>query len=221
MEIKYSAKLNLISNKENIEKIKEEINKLNNDVFEIKYTNIHMGFENLNLYGTALECSFSNICGVDTKIGVSLYFRFEYSSSPYCIEDSNIRIQAIENILLYLSKISENENDISVIAEPLLRVLESKYTTFIKKYEASHRFDKDKENEIKDFIVYALTLQEKNKFISLITLKEACEMYQKAESTLKTNIKNGKFKEGVDVKKFGTTWVFDIKALEREYRKIK
>ncbi len=58
-----------------------------------------------------------------------------------------------------------------------------------------------------------------NKFEGLITLKDACVLYDKHESTLKTNIKNGKFVENIDVKKFGTTWVFDVKALEREYRK--
>lgn len=56
-----------------------------------------------------------------------------------------------------------------------------------------------------------------DKFDGLITLKDACVVFDKHESTLKTNIKNNKFKEGVDVKKFGTTWVFDIKSLEREY----
>ena len=56
-----------------------------------------------------------------------------------------------------------------------------------------------------------------NKFRGLITLKEASNKYSKSESTLKTNIKNGKFRVGVDVKKFGTTWVFDEEALKREY----
>ena len=32
-------------------------------------------------------------------------------------------------------------------------------------------------------------------------------------------LRNGKFLEGVDCKKFGTTWVFKKTALEREYNK--
>lgn len=58
-----------------------------------------------------------------------------------------------------------------------------------------------------------------NKFDDLISLKEASKLFGKAESTLKTNIKNKKFKNGVDCKKFGNSWVFDLKALEREYNK--
>lgn len=49
------------------------------------------------------------------------------------------------------------------------------------------------------------------KFEGLISLKD--------ESTLRRNIKNKKFIEGEDCVKFGTTWVFDINALEREYRR--
>ena len=56
-------------------------------------------------------------------------------------------------------------------------------------------------------------------FSGLISLKEASIMYSKEESTLRRNISNGKFKEGVDVKKFGNTWVFNIEAPEREYEK--
>lgn len=57
------------------------------------------------------------------------------------------------------------------------------------------------------------------KFDKLISLKEASIIFNKHESTLKTNIKNGKFKENIDVKKFGKQWVFDIDALKREYGK--
>ena len=58
-------------------------------------------------------------------------------------------------------------------------------------------------------------------FEVLISLKEASELFGKDESTLRRNIKNGKFIEGIDCKKFGKQWVFDIKALEREYGIIK
>jgi len=48
----------------------------------------------------------------------------------------------------------------------------------------------------------------KDVFEELISIKDACELYKKGESTLRLNIRNGKFVEGVDCKKFGTTWVF-------------
>ena len=52
-----------------------------------------------------------------------------------------------------------------------------------------------------------------------LSLKEASELFGKAESTLKGNIKNGKFKENVDVKKIGNQWVFLYDPLVREYGK--
>lgn len=55
------------------------------------------------------------------------------------------------------------------------------------------------------------------KFEGLISLQDAAKLYNKQDGTLRMNIKNGKFANGIDVKKFGTTWVFDISALEREY----
>lgn len=58
-----------------------------------------------------------------------------------------------------------------------------------------------------------------NKFDGLISLKDASILFEKDESTLRRNISNGKFDIGKDCKKFGKQWVFDIKALEREYNK--
>ncbi|WP_343349190.1 hypothetical protein [Terrisporobacter petrolearius] len=58
---------------------------------------------------------------------------------------------------------------------------------------------------------------ENEKFKDLISLKDASRMFGKEESTLRRNIKNGFFKEWEDCIKFGTTWVFDIKALEKKY----
>lgn len=60
-----------------------------------------------------------------------------------------------------------------------------------------------------------------NKFEGLISLSDAAKKYGKQDGTLRVNIKNGKFKEGTDCMKFGTVWVFDISALEREYSKTK
>lgn len=58
-----------------------------------------------------------------------------------------------------------------------------------------------------------------DKFEGLISLSDACVIFGKGESTLRLNIRNGKFVEGVDCKKFGNAWVFDINALYREYGK--
>lgn len=63
------------------------------------------------------------------------------------------------------------------------------------------------------------TIVENKKFKDLITLKDAANMFNKEESTLRRNISNGFFKEWQDCIKFGTTWVFDINALERKYGK--
>lgn len=60
---------------------------------------------------------------------------------------------------------------------------------------------------------------ENEKFKDLISLKDAAAMFNKEESTLRRNIRNGFFKEWKDCIKFGTTWVFDIKALEKKYGK--
>ncbi|MDB2050381.1 hypothetical protein [Clostridium perfringens] len=62
---------------------------------------------------------------------------------------------------------------------------------------------------------------ENEKFKDLISLKDAAQMFGKEESTLRRNIKNGYFKEWKDCIKFGTTWVFDIKALEKKYNRNK
>ena len=56
-----------------------------------------------------------------------------------------------------------------------------------------------------------------DRFKGLISLKDASEMFNKEESTLRRNISNGKFVEGIDCKKFGKQWVFDIDSLFREY----
>ena len=60
----------------------------------------------------------------------------------------------------------------------------------------------------------------KDKFEGLITLRDAARMLKREDSTLRRNISNGKFKEDVDCKKFGTTWVFDIESLKKAYGDI-
>lgn len=58
-----------------------------------------------------------------------------------------------------------------------------------------------------------------SKFEGLISLADAAKLYNKKDGTLRRNIANGFFKEGIDCKKFGTVWVFDINALEKKYGK--
>lgn len=77
----------------------------------------------------------------------------------------------------------------------------------------------DLENDPVLFISLGMNLS--NKFDSYIDIKEASKLFNKAESTLRLNIKNGKFKEGIDCKKFGNSWIFSIDALVREYGEIK
>lgn len=61
---------------------------------------------------------------------------------------------------------------------------------------------------------------ENEKFKRLISLKDASMKFNKHSSTLKSNIKNGFFKEWEDCVKFGTTWVFDLDSLEKKYGKL-
>ncbi|VFD48935.1 Uncharacterised protein [Clostridioides difficile] len=67
--------------------------------------------------------------------------------------------------------------------------------------------------------VYNGYIEQLNNFSNFISLSDASKKYNKAESTLKQNIKNGKFVEGVDCRLFGKSWVFNIDSLEREYSK--
>lgn len=53
----------------------------------------------------------------------------------------------------------------------------------------------------------------------IIDAKAADEKYGKRPGTVRKAINIGKFKEGTDCRKFGTTWVILISALDREYGK--
>lgn len=55
------------------------------------------------------------------------------------------------------------------------------------------------------------------RFNRLISLHDATIKYNKHESTLRTLIARGRFKEGIDCMKFGKTWVFDEDALDKFY----
>ncbi|MDB0519950.1 hypothetical protein C4R87_19200 [Clostridioides difficile] len=67
--------------------------------------------------------------------------------------------------------------------------------------------------------VYNGYIEQLNNFSNFISLSDASKKYNKAESTLNQNIRNGKFVEGVDCRIFGKSWIFNIDALEREYNK--
>ena len=56
-----------------------------------------------------------------------------------------------------------------------------------------------------------------NPFDGLMSFKEATDLWQLNESTLRKAVSYGKFQEGIDVKKFGKQWVITIEAMEREY----
>ncbi|MGL5718042.1 MAG: helix-turn-helix domain-containing protein [Paraclostridium sp.] len=52
----------------------------------------------------------------------------------------------------------------------------------------------------------------------VMTLGEAAATYGKADNTLRINIRQGKFKEGIDCRKSGGTWIILKSALDREYK---
>lgn len=55
------------------------------------------------------------------------------------------------------------------------------------------------------------------RFNRLISLHDAAKKYNKHESTLRTLISRGRFREGIDCKKYGKQWVFDMDALDEFY----
>ncbi len=61
----------------------------------------------------------------------------------------------------------------------------------------------------------------KNPFDGLYALSDAAKIWCKDDSTLRHAIKNNKFTENIDIKKFGKQWVITKAAMEREYGKPK
>lgn len=51
----------------------------------------------------------------------------------------------------------------------------------------------------------------------LISLKEAAELFERDESTLRRAISNGILQDGIDCKKFGKQWVILRSSMERIY----
>lgn len=233
IQIKYSSKVKLYPNDENMNKLKKEIERLNNNYFAIEYKPFSPSPNTLGIYEPKLIVTMNNSSDLN-KIEVNLYFAFYYSNDYSSDVERQGDIETIENILINISSVSDGSRKIDSIIEPEIPqiIIKSKYPTGINQYRTSHSFDDDEKNEIRNFIINTLHLHDGNRdtkafvsldysFESFLSLKDACSLFNKAESTLKTNIKNGKFKEGVDCKKFGTTWVFNILALEREYGEIK
>ena len=58
---------------------------------------------------------------------------------------------------------------------------------------------------------------EENIWDKLLSLKEAAEIYNRDESTLKRAISSGRLVEGIDCKKFGRDWVILKSSMERVY----
>lgn len=58
-----------------------------------------------------------------------------------------------------------------------------------------------------------------NIFECLISFADATIEFGLGDSTLRKAVKDGRLKEGVDVKKFGTCWVAKRQSIERLYKK--
>lgn len=58
-----------------------------------------------------------------------------------------------------------------------------------------------------------------NIFDNLLSFKEASQLWNLDDSTLRKAVANGKLIDGQDVKKFGKQWIITIEAMERVYGK--
>ena len=54
-----------------------------------------------------------------------------------------------------------------------------------------------------------------NIFDNLLSFKEASQLWNLDDSTLRKAVANGKLIDGQDVKKFGKQWIITIEAMER------
>ena len=55
----------------------------------------------------------------------------------------------------------------------------------------------------------------------VLTINEAARLWGKDVSTLRRMIQTNHFKEGVDYRKSGGTWIIEKKAMEKFYGKLK
>lgn len=62
-------------------------------------------------------------------------------------------------------------------------------------------------------------MSEVNVFDNLHTISEAAALYDLDTSTIRKHIAKGKFKYGIEVKKFGNTWILTYQAIIRVYGK--
>ena len=58
-----------------------------------------------------------------------------------------------------------------------------------------------------------------NVFDDLLSFKEASQLWNLDDSTLRKAVANGKLVDGQDVKKFGKQWIITVEAMERIYGK--
>jgi hypothetical protein len=56
-------------------------------------------------------------------------------------------------------------------------------------------------------------------FDMLLSFKEASQLWNLDDSTLRKAVASGKLVDGQDVKKFGKQWVITIEAMEKNYGK--
>ena len=56
-----------------------------------------------------------------------------------------------------------------------------------------------------------------SRFDGIMALGDAAQLWNIDDSTLRHAIKNGKFKCGKDITKFGKQWVITMEAMVREY----
>lgn len=58
-----------------------------------------------------------------------------------------------------------------------------------------------------------------NPFDGLMSFKEAANLWNIDDSTLRKAVINGKLIEGKDVKKFGKQWIITVDAMEKTFGK--
>jgi hypothetical protein len=131
------------------------------------------------------------------------------------IEEFLIDINSVANERTMFSIRSSVECNNSLVKSSKFGEIGISCTEYFMLVEVLERNDDD---TIRNFMKKLANMsQHHNSFDGLISLNDAAKKYDKAVSTLKTNIANGKFKEGRDVAKFGNSWVFKESALMREY----
>ncbi len=221
MDIRYWSALNIKFSESNIEDLKSKLNNLNNSIFKIEFT------DEKHIYNYEKEDVYTNMT-ISLHQKVEPFFEYEseeididlFCSISKYDENKVEMFDKLNEILIYINSLSKENSMNSFTARiDANNKISDRFSASITEYFVSHLIKSINKDEINEVLEYCIGLSNNHNFEGLISLQDACKKYNKAETTLKTNIKNGKFKEGVDVKKFGNTWVFNVDALEREYRK--